>query len=199
MDVLSNPSRSWPFVLLRALSAIVFGLLALLLPGATLAALVLLFAAYMLADGVFALLAGARAVRRHERWGWFAVEGVLDLAAGVAALFWPGLTVLAFVAITAAWALLTGLAMLFGAFRFRLEHGRAWLVLGGVLSVVWGLLLALQPAAGALVMTLWLGAYALVFGIALLFLSQRLRREGRRLDAPSAAPHEPPSPQAHRI
>ena len=177
MDLLSQPGPSWPFMLLRSLAAIVFGVLALLSPGATLAALVLLFAAYMIADGIFAVLAGVRAARQHESWAWFVLEAVLNFAAGVAALVWPGLTVVAFVAITAAWALLTGVVMLYGAFRFRQRDGRGWLALAGMVSIVWAVLLALAPAAGAFVMTLWLGAYALVFGVALLFMALRLRRE----------------------
>jgi uncharacterized membrane protein HdeD (DUF308 family) len=185
MDLLANPSRSWPYVLLRAIAAIVFGIIALVLPGVTLGALVLLFAAYMIVDGIFAFIAGARAVREHERWGWFAVEGILDIAAGVVAFLWPGLTVFAFVILAGVWALLSGIAMLVGAFRFRQEHGRGWLAVGGAVSVIWGVLLFVWPIAGAVVMTLWLGAYALVFGVALLFLAVRLRREsGRPLARP---------------
>jgi uncharacterized membrane protein HdeD (DUF308 family) len=180
MTLLANPSRSWPFVLVRALAAIVFGIVALVLPGVTLGALVLLFAAYMIVDGVFAFIAGGRAVREHERWGFFAIEGILDIAAGVIAFLWPGLTIFVFVILAAVWALLSGLAMVVGAFRFRQEHGRGWLAAGGVVSAIWGLLLFAWPIAGAFVMTLWLGAYALVFGVALLVLAMRLRREATR-------------------
>lgn len=186
MDLLANPSPSWPFVMLRAIAAIVFGIAALVLPGATLGALVLLFAVYMVVDGVVTLVAGARAARGHGRWGWFAVEGCLDIAAGVVAFAWPGLTVFAFVILAAVWALLSGSAMLAGAFRFRREHGRGWLAAGGAVSIVWGVLLFVWPIAGAVVMTLWLGAYALVFGVALLFLAVRLRREhARPLERPA--------------
>jgi uncharacterized membrane protein HdeD (DUF308 family) len=90
------------------------------------------------------------------------------------------------VALLAAWGILSGLVMLYGAFRFRQEHGRGWLVAGGVVSVGWGVLLLVWPIAGAVVMTLWLGAYALVFGIAMLFLAFRLRREAHHPLVPSA-------------
>lgn len=186
MILLSNPSPSWPYILVRALAAIVFGLIALFLPGVTIRALVLLFSAYMIVDGVFDILAGVRAARQGESWGWFALEGVLDIAAGVAAYLWPGLTIFVFVALLAAWGILSGLVMLYGAFRFRQEHGRGWLVAGGVVSVGWGVLLLVWPIAGAVVMTLWLGAYALVFGIAMLFLAFRLRREAHHPLVPSA-------------
>jgi uncharacterized membrane protein HdeD (DUF308 family) len=179
MDLLSNPSHSWPFILFRAATAVLFGLVALLMPVPTLAVLVLLFAAYMVTDGIFAALAGIRAARKHERWGWFAVEAVANIAAGVIAFLWPGITVFVFVAITAAWALISGGVMLYGALRFQQRHGRIWLALAGLVSVLWGVLLIMFPIAGAVVMTLWLGAYALIFGVALLFLALRLRREAK--------------------
>ena len=83
-----------------------------LLPGVTLAALVLLFAAYMLVDGVLALVAGLRAAERHERWGWLALEGVADLVAGVIAFVWPLVTVLAFVYLMGVWAIVSGALLL---------------------------------------------------------------------------------------
>lgn len=167
-------------MMLRAAAAIVFGLIAIFLPGPTLAALVLLFAAYMFADGIFAIVAGVRAARRQEGWGWFALEALADIAAGLIAFLWPGITILVFVLIAAAWALVSGAIMLYGAFRFRENHGRFWLVFGGLVSAVWGALLLVWPMLGALAITLWLGAYALVFGIALLFLGLRLRRESKK-------------------
>jgi len=181
MEIFTNPIASWPYLLVRGVIAVLFGLLALFLPGPTLGALVLLFAAYLVVDGVFAVLAGINAAREGGSWGWFALEAVLNIAAGAAAWMWPGLTVVVFVTLAGAWALLSGGVMLYGAFRFRLEHGRGWLVAGGVVSVLWGLLLFAFPIAGAVVMTLWLGGYALVFGIALIALALRLRRAARIL------------------
>jgi uncharacterized membrane protein HdeD (DUF308 family) len=181
MVPITNPSASWPFMLLRALAAIAFGLIAFFMPGPTIGAIVMLFAAYMIADGIFDILAGVRAARQGGGgWGWFVLEGVLDIAVGVAVFLWPGLTVIVFVTLIAAWAILSGIVMLYGAYRFRQEHGRGWLIAGGIVSLAWGVLLLFAPMAGAVVMTLWLAAYALVFGIALLFLALRLRRESRQ-------------------
>jgi uncharacterized membrane protein HdeD (DUF308 family) len=187
MVLITNPSPSWPYILLRALAAIAFGLIAFFMPGPTLGALVFLFAAYMIVDGIFDILAGIRAARDGGGWGWFLLEGVLDIAVGVAVFLWPGLTVVVFVALMAVWAVLSGFVMLYGAFRFRLEHGRGWLIAGGVISLAWGGLLLFAPIAGAVVMTLWLGAYALVFGVAMLFLALRLRRESRQPLTPRPA------------
>lgn len=184
MDAMSALlARNWWAIALRGVFAILFGLAALFLPLATIQALVLLFAAYMLMDGTFAIVAGIRAAARHERWGWLILEGVLDLVTGVVALFLPGLTVLVFVLLLGVWAVLSGIAMAVAAFRLHGTHGRWWLVLAGVLSVVWGVLLYLSPGAGALVLTWWLGGYASIFGILMLVLAFRLR--GRRDASPA--------------
>jgi uncharacterized membrane protein HdeD (DUF308 family) len=168
-------ARNWWAVLLRGLLAIVLGVLTVALPAVSLASLVLLFAVYMLADGVLGIVSAIRAARRHERWGWLVLEGLLDLAAGIAALVWPGLTIIVFVVLVAIWAIVTGVALLGATFRLNRQHGRWLMGLAGVLSLVWGILLIVAPIGGALVLMLWIGAYALVFGITLVVLAFRLR------------------------
>jgi uncharacterized membrane protein HdeD (DUF308 family) len=170
-------ARNWWAVALRGVFAILFGIVALLLTGPTIAALVLLFSAYMLADGIMAIVSGVRAARHGERWGFFILEGIVDIAAGVIAFLWPGITLLALVALVAAWAIVSGGFEIGSAFRLKQTHGRWLLALGGILSVIFGVLVALAPIAGAIVLTWWLGAYALVFGILLLGLAFRLRRQ----------------------
>src|SRR5215471_21142885 len=95
-DALSEVlAQRWWAVGLRGILAIIFGLLCLLTPGIAVGALVLLFAAYMLVDGVFAILSGIRAARSGESWGLLILEGVVDLAAGAIAIVWPLITVVA--------------------------------------------------------------------------------------------------------
>ena len=166
---------NWWAVALRGVFAVLFGLLALLVPGATISVLVLLYAAYMLADGILAIVAAVRAASHHERWGLLVLEGVADIVAGMIAFAWPAITVLVFVTLLAAWAVISGALLLCAAFRLDAAHGRWWMALGGIASIVWGVLLFLAPAAGALVLTWWLGAYSLLFGILLLVLAFRLR------------------------
>jgi uncharacterized membrane protein HdeD (DUF308 family) len=168
-------ARNWWALAIRGVLAIAVGLTALVLPGATMLALVLLFAAYMLVDGVFAIIAAIRAARQHERWGVLVLAGVADIVAGVLAVIWPGLTVLAFVLLVAAWAIVTGCLALVAGFRLNLDHGRWWLVLAGAASVIYGVLLIVAPMIGALVLTWWFGAYTLVLGVALLVLGFRLK------------------------
>jgi uncharacterized membrane protein HdeD (DUF308 family) len=181
-------ARNWWAVLLRGIAAIIFGAIALLMPGVTLATLVLLFAAYMLVDGIFAIVSAIRAARRHERWGLFVVEGVVDILAGVAAFLLPAAALLAFVALLAVWALISGGLMFASSFRLNRDHGRAWLVVGGIASVIWGALLLIFPFTGLVVVTYFMGAYALVFGVSLIILGISLRSH-----APSAAGATPPA------
>jgi uncharacterized membrane protein HdeD (DUF308 family) len=94
---------------------------------------------------------------------------------GIAAFLWPGITVFAFVLLIAAWAIVSGSLMTAAGFRLNIEHGRWWLVLGGLLSLAYGALLIITPIIGAIVLTWWLGAYALVFGVALVIFSFKLR------------------------
>lgn len=170
-------ARNWWAVALRGAAAILFGLVALFMPIATLASLVLVFAAYMLVDGVLAIVSAVKAARQHERWGLFVLEGIADLIAGAVAFFMPGAALFAFVVLAAAWGVVSGVLMLMAAFRLNKTHGRAWLIVGGLASMVWGVLLALFPITGLVVMTWWLGGYAFLFGISLLFLGFRLRAQ----------------------
>ena len=172
MDVLV---RNWWAFVIRGVFAVVFGLIALFMPGVTMLSLVLVFAAYAIADGVFAIVSAVRAAQQHERWTYLLLEGIVDIGAGVVAAFMPALTVVVFVALVAAWAILSGGCMLAAALKLDADHGRWWLLLGAVASLIYGALLIVAPMIGALVLTWWIGAYALVFGIALLALAFRLR------------------------
>ena len=173
-------ARNWWAVAGRGVFAMLFGLAALLLPAITLGSLVLLFAVYMLADGVFAIVAGVRAAAHHERWGLLILEGVVNLVAGAAAFLLPGMTVLVLVTLLGLWSVVTGALLLVAAFRLHAGHGRWWLALSGLVSLVWGIALYVAPIAGALVLTWWLGIYAFGFGVALLILAFRLRSAAAR-------------------
>src|SRR5438045_7253540 len=161
-DAMSNLlAQNWWVIALRGVVAIIFGIIALFMPGAALLAFVLLFAAYMLVDGVLTIIAGVRAAQRHERWGWLIFEGILDFIAGGIAVVWPVITIVAFVFLMGAWAIVTG-ALLFGAsFRLNVLHGRWRMALGGAVSIIWGVLLIICALVGVVV--LFWGLSALVF------------------------------------
>src|SRR3982074_2240342 len=110
-------ARNWWLIALRGLVGVIFGLVALILPFATILALVLLFSAYMIVDGVFSIAAAVRVARDGDRWGLLALQGVASLAVGVLAFLWPGITALAFVLLIAAWSVVTGCLLFAAAFR----------------------------------------------------------------------------------
>lgn len=169
-------ARTWWLIALRGLVAIGFGVFAFASPLLTVAALVFLFAAYLFADGVVALIAGIFAMIGHRHWGLLILEGVANLVAGVAAFFLPGLAVLVVVLWLAIWAVVSGVLLVMAALRLPKSHGRWVMLLCGLVSAVWGVVLFAAPAAGAVVLTWWLGGYAIVFGLAMLVLSLQLRR-----------------------
>jgi uncharacterized membrane protein HdeD (DUF308 family) len=159
-------AQNWWAIALRGVFAIIFGIIALLMPGATMLALVLLFAAYLLVDGIFAIIAAVRAARRQERWGWLIFEGLVDLVTGGIAAVWPLITIVAFALLMGAWAIVTGALLLGASYRLNIPHGRWLMALAGAISVIWGVLLIIWPLIGALVLTWWMAAYALIFGCA---------------------------------
>lgn len=178
MEVLA---RNWWALALRGLFAVLFGLAVFIWPGLTLLALVALFAAYALVDGVFSIVAAIRAAGRHARWWPLLLEGLLGIAAGVVAFLWPNITALALLYVIAAWAIVTGVFEIVAAIRLRREiEGELLLGLAGLASVIFGVLLILFPGAGALAVLWLIGGFAIAFGILLILLGFRLRgRQGR--------------------
>jgi uncharacterized membrane protein HdeD (DUF308 family) len=168
-------AQNWWALALRGAFAIIFALIAFFSPGATLLSLVWVFAAYMLVDGVFGIVSGIRAASNNQRWGLLILEGILNILVGIIAFLMPGLTVLFFVTLMAVWSLITGVLMIVAAFKLNPTYGRGWLIFSGIVSVLFGVALLLAPLVGAVVLTWWLGAYALVFGISLLVLAFKLK------------------------
>jgi len=173
-DVLT---RHWWAIALRGLAAIIFGILAFAMPGVTLAVLVLLFGAYALVDGIFNIVAAVSGRSGQQSWWMVLLEGLVSVAAGLVTFFMPGLTALTLVYVISAWAIITGVLEIVAAIRLRKEiTNEWWLALSGVLSIVFGVLVAAFPGAGALALVFWIGAYAVVFGAMLVALGFRLRR-----------------------
>lgn len=172
-DMKSILAQYWWLIALRGVLGIMFGIIALIVPAATILALVILFSAYMLVDGAFALYAAYQAARQNRKWGLLLLQGLANIAAGVLAFLWPGLTVFVFVIMLAAWSIVSGCLQFAAA--FRVEQGRWWLVLGGASSLIFGMLLIAAPFVGAVVLTWWMGAWAIVFGAFLLVAAFRLR------------------------
>jgi len=168
-------ARNWWAIALRGVAAIIFGLLALMMPGITMAALILLFGVYAVVEGIFNVIAAVRGHSGAPRW-FLLLEGIVSIAAGLVAFVWPSLTALVLLYVIAAWAIITGVLEIAAAARLHNRiRGEWWLVLGGIVSVVAGVLMMWAPGAGALALVMWIGAYVLVLGVLHVGLAFRLR------------------------
>jgi uncharacterized membrane protein HdeD (DUF308 family) len=169
-------ARNWWALALRGLIAVLFGVVAIVWPGITIGALVFLFGAYVLVDGLFAIVGAIRQAGDSPRWWTLLIEGIVGVGAGIIAFLWPDLTALALLYIIAFWAILTGVLEIVTAIRLRREMEREWLLgLAGIASIIFGLILVVFPGSGALAVVWLIGVYAVVFGIALIALGVRLR------------------------
>jgi uncharacterized membrane protein HdeD (DUF308 family) len=163
MQQLLNNYRN--MFLFRGIAALAFGIITLVWPNLTVLALVLLFGIYAIISGI-TVAAAALQNREVHGWGLLLFEGILWLLAGVVALVWPGITALAFLYLLAAWAIMTGILELIAPLSFPMSGGRGVLmVLSGLVSIVFGIVIAAQPASGLLTVTWLIGLYAILFGI----------------------------------
>jgi uncharacterized membrane protein HdeD (DUF308 family) len=169
-------SRRWWLLLLRGLIAIAFGVVSWVQPGISLASLVLLFGAYSLADGVLNAWTALEGRREHEHWWVLFLEGLLGIGVGVLTFLAPALTALALLFYIAIWAIATGVLEIVAAIRLRKEIENEWmLIVAGLASVVFGVLLMAQPAAGALALLWLIASYAIFFGVLLVILAFKVR------------------------
>ena len=169
-------SRNWWMLALRGVFAILFGLVALLLPRIALLAFIYVFAAYAIIDGIVAVFVSIRERGSLNRWGWVLAEGILSVVAGIVAVVYPGLTALVLLYLVAAWAVLTGVTEIVAAFRLREQISREWaLGLAGLLSIVFGIILFIRPGAGLLAILWLVGIYAIIFGILFIVRAFQMR------------------------
>jgi uncharacterized membrane protein HdeD (DUF308 family) len=168
----------WWLVLIRGILAILFGLFALFAPGTALLALVFVFGAYAIIDGITAIIAGIRHRKEESHWGWHVFQGVVSLIAGIVAFAWPGITVLAILFVIAFWSIVNGVAQIVESFTMRKMGASTWgwMLAGGIVSVLFGIVLFAQPGAG-LITLLWLvGIFSIIFGVIMVVWALRLRR-----------------------
>jgi len=174
---MNNLTENWGMVVLRGVLAILFGLTAFVWPGLTWLTLVVMFGVYAVVDGAIAVATGLKHTKDSSRWWGFLLEGLISIAAGVLAFVRPGLTSFALLLVIASWAIITGILEIAAAIRLRREITNEWaLAFGGLLSIVLGVFLFLQPIAGGLALIWTIGAYAILFGVLLISLGFRLRK-----------------------
>ncbi len=179
-------ARWWWTFIIRGLVAVTFGVLAFLAPAWGIAVLVALFGVWALVDGVTGLVGGIRSRGRDRSWWLSILEGIVGIVAGVFAFLFPVQAAAALIFIIAAWAIVTGVFEIVAAIRLREQiKGEFWLGLAGVASILYGVVIYLFPAAGALSIVWLIGSFAIAFGVFLLILGWRLRRinELARIDA----------------
>jgi len=177
-------ARNWWALVLRGLLGIGLGVITFVWPGITLASLVILFGIYAFIDGVLAGIAAVRALERHERWGALLIEGIAGILTGIVAFVWSAITTVVLVFIVGAWAIVTGVFEIAAAMKLRKHVSGEWLLaVTGIASVIFGALILFAPLVGALVLAIWIGAYAFVFGGLMIALGFRLRnwRHGRQI------------------
>ncbi|HEY3031629.1 MAG TPA: HdeD family acid-resistance protein [Bradyrhizobium sp.] len=163
-------------LLLRGIAAIIFGVLAFAWPGVTLLTLILFYGAFALVDGVLAIIAAITGGAPGPRW-WLVIVGLLGIAAGLLTFLMPGLSALVLLFFIAGWAIATGVFQIIGAIQLRKEIDNEWLlILGGIISVLFGIGVMLAPGAGALALIWVIGTYAVIIGVLLVALAFRLKK-----------------------
>ena len=169
-------AKNWWLLLLRGIAAIVFGVLAFAWPGLTLVTLVLFYGAFALVDGVIALVAAFTGGAKPVPTWWLVVVGLLGIGAGIATFVMPGITAILLILFMGAWALVHGIFEIIGAIQLRKEIDNEWmLILSGVVSVLFGVIVLIAPGAGALGLIWAIAVYSIVFGISFVALAFRLR------------------------
>jgi len=174
--MLKMMTGKWWVLLVRGIAAILFGLAAMVWPGLTIGALILMFGAFAIVDGVGALFAAFAHRGEAQYWWATALEGVVGILLGILVMVWPGISAIALLFWIAAWAIVTGVFEVVSAIQLRKEiSGEFWLILSGVLSILFGIFAFIRPGAGALAVIWVIAIYAIVFGITLIMLSFKVR------------------------
>jgi len=188
-------ASTWDMFLVRGILAILFGVATLLMPGITLVVLVVLFGAYALVDGVVLSIVAIKNHKNDSNWWLMLLTGLVSIAAGVVTFAWPGITTVTLFYVIVAYAIATGISEVIYAIRFRKEIEGEWLlVLDGILSVGFGILLIAQPIPGALAVLWMIGVYAIAYGAMLVVLAFRLRNLDVNANAPQ--PEQRPAHQS---
>ena len=178
LPLATSLARNWWLLLIRGILAVLFGLMAIAWPALTLVTLVLIYGAYAFVDGLTAIWVGVSS----RAWGVL-LFGILGVVVGIYTFFYPGVTAIALLYVIAVWALVRGVFEIVTAIQLRKEISYEWaLVISGLISIIFGIVLMANPGGGALAMILVIGAFALMFGVMTIVLAFRVRRLPRRLE-----------------
>jgi uncharacterized membrane protein HdeD (DUF308 family) len=178
----SRLESNWGWVVARGVAGVIFGVLALAWPGATLVSLLLVFAVFAFFEGIANVISAISGGRAGEpRWGTLLIEGVLSIAIAALIVLSPARMALAMVWVLGFWAIVTGALRIGAAIRLRKIIEHEWLLgVAGLLSIGFGLVLMFRPLIGTLALIYWLGAYAIAFGVMQAIVGFELRSHLRR-------------------
>jgi len=177
-------SRYWWMTVLRGAFWILFGIVMLTWPGISLLSLTLALGIVIFADGILNVGNAFAGRHVHDDWWVLLLVGLTGIGVGLLTFYNPQATALALVFYVAIWAIATGLLQIAAAIRLRKQiSGELWLILAGLASVVFGVLLITRPAAGALTLIWLFAVYAIAFGVLLILLALRVRRGVKRITA----------------
>ena len=172
--MLNALTTNWWAWLIRGILAIIFGVIAFTQPTTTALALVYVFGIYAIAEGILNIWA-ALSGKADSRF-WYIIWGLISIIAGIIAFANPILTGLTLVIVIGAWAIVTGIFEIIAGIKLRDEiEGEFWLILGGILSVIFGILIWRNVAVGALTIVWLIGIYAILLGITLVALSFKVK------------------------
>ncbi|WP_100124168.1 HdeD family acid-resistance protein [Snodgrassella alvi] len=170
-------SENWWIVLIRGIAALIFGLLTWFYPFISILVMMMFFGVYALIDGVMGIVISINGRRTHQDWWLMLIWGIVSILAGMVTFFVPGITWLVLIAFIAIWALVSGVLQIIAAIRLRKSiHGEGWMIVAGILSVLMGIILLVNPLQGGIALTWVIGVYAALFGVVNIALAFRVRR-----------------------
>jgi uncharacterized membrane protein HdeD (DUF308 family) len=177
---LSTFAANWRALALRGLVALLFGLVVFIWPGLVLTVLAVLFGLYAAVDGAITFVPALRSPDRGAQRSIPLAEGAVGIIAGLVALLWPGLTPGGLVYVIVVWAVVTGTLKILTAILLRAAVENGWLLAGsGALSVIFGVLLAALARSEVPFLAPFIGAFAVIVGLALIVFAFRLRERRR--------------------
>jgi uncharacterized membrane protein HdeD (DUF308 family) len=174
--LLETLKRHWWVPVLRGVAAIIFGVIAFTHPVMAVITLVIFFGAWVLVDGIFRVIGAIKNRASDKEWGFDLMIGLVGMIIGLLTFHAPQITVLALTIYIAVWALMIGATEIATAIKVRREIKGEWfLILMGLCSIVFAVLLLWKPLAGAAALIWIIAWYAVIFGVLGVFLGFRLR------------------------
>lgn len=181
-------ARDWWVFAVRGVAAITFAVAAFIWPEQTVTVLTLLFGAYLLVDGfsMLGLLAAGDPSARRSAWS-YALIGVISIGLGICAFVWTDTVALSLLYVIAAWSVVVGALQVYAAYELRrVLEGEIWMAIGGILTIIFGVLLVIYPAAGMISLVWLVALWAIVSGMSSLALAYRLRQLNSDIHSPAA-------------